>query len=295
MDGKVSIVIPTVNRIDKLLSVLSSYLQQKNILEIIIIDDCSTDGTEKYFKDNYNSKIRFVKNESPLGAAKSKFKGIQIAKGDYILFGEDDLYLEKDYTEVLIANLLKENADFIAGRIIYLNEQESEEDALNRNNIFVENLYDKYFNHNFYSTSTKNEDVIFLHGIYLVRTAVIRNIGIDGNYKGNGWREETDPLIVAKSQGRKVIFCPFTVCFHLPRGIDKGGQHNNNKLIYEFWVFKNNLYFFKKNQLFLRQNNIIKGNPYKENILYMSHRIYNNYLLKIIPKFKKALKTRGGN
>ncbi len=286
----VSIIIPTHNRIDKLSITLESYLKQSNLLEVLIIDDASTDNTEEYFSNLENPKIQYIRNTKRLGAALSKWIGVQKSQGEYILFGEDDLYLSQNYIETLLREMTVEDADLIGGRIIYLDNEEMEEDAITRNNFNPKKLYDKYFNHKFNSKPLNNEEVIFLHGIYLVRNSIIKNVGIDANYGGNGWREETDPQITAKAQGYKIVFTPFTICFHLPRGQNLGGQHTFNRWVYEYWVYKNNLYFLKKHFKYLKQIGFIRYNPTIDNIIYISLRLYENYILKIAHKIKRLLK-----
>ena len=45
----ISVIIPTYNRIDKLERVLPSYLSQRHVGEVIVVDDASSDGTRDFF------------------------------------------------------------------------------------------------------------------------------------------------------------------------------------------------------------------------------------------------------
>ena len=67
--------------------------------EVIIGDDCSTDGTQKklkYYKDKYPSKIKLILNEKNLGITKNAQNVLNACKGEYICtIAGDDLLLPK--------------------------------------------------------------------------------------------------------------------------------------------------------------------------------------------------------
>ena len=96
---KVSVIIPVFNKNVYLDVCLKSVLSSpSDDLEIICVDDCSTDGSYETLL-NYsasNSRIRLYRNEENLGVSYSRNKGIELAEGEYILFLDADDYLEKD-------------------------------------------------------------------------------------------------------------------------------------------------------------------------------------------------------
>lgn len=97
--GKISIVIPTHNRLEQLKNCINSMLSQtyKNI-EIIIIDDCSTDETKEYFMKNPNKKIRYFLNEKNLGMGLNRQKAFKVLTGDFVIFcDDDDYYIDDNY------------------------------------------------------------------------------------------------------------------------------------------------------------------------------------------------------
>lgn len=93
---KISVVIPTYNRERTLKRSIESVLKQTYLnIEIIIIDDCSTDNTEQIVKSFNNEKIRYIRLDKNSGACVARNKGIEIATGDYIAFQDsDDEWLE---------------------------------------------------------------------------------------------------------------------------------------------------------------------------------------------------------
>ena len=87
----VSVVIPTHNRSELIKNAVSSVLSQtyKNI-ELIIVDDASTDKTEEVVKSLDQSKIRYIKNEEAKGGNYARNLGISSSKGKYVAFLDDD-------------------------------------------------------------------------------------------------------------------------------------------------------------------------------------------------------------
>lgn len=91
----VSVIIPTYNRGQLILDSINSVLNQtyKNI-ELIVVDDCSTDDTEKTVKSIDDSRIKYIKLEKNSGACVARNKGIEISRGEFIAFNDsDDLWL----------------------------------------------------------------------------------------------------------------------------------------------------------------------------------------------------------
>ena len=129
----ISVIITTYNRKEYLKNAIESVLNQSyKDIEIIIIDDCSTDGTEEEIKslysDNKNLYIyRNTKNQGP--GINRKYALTNKAKGEYIVFlDDDDIFLEKDYFAKAIDKLNKDtNLSMVACNHIIYNSQTKEE------------------------------------------------------------------------------------------------------------------------------------------------------------------------
>ena len=102
---KLSIIIPTYNRSKYITKCLSSVLNQtyKNI-EVIIIDDGSTDNTEEIIKTFNDERIRYFKNTNH-GIGYSRNFGIEKATGDYIFFLDSDDYINSDSVDKMLKNI----------------------------------------------------------------------------------------------------------------------------------------------------------------------------------------------
>ena len=96
-----SIVIPVFNEINflnKLFDQIETYFNKENI-EIIVIDDGSTDGSSNLLnelkkKNNYKFLFRLIKSDKNYGKGKAIQTGIKNSHGEYILL--QDAYLELD-------------------------------------------------------------------------------------------------------------------------------------------------------------------------------------------------------
>lgn len=98
-ESLISIVLTNYNRENFILEQLDSIIAQiyRN-WELIITDDCSTDGSkaiiQEFIKKNGDRKITFLRNEKNLGVAKNFEKGLRSATGEYIaVCDSDDVWL----------------------------------------------------------------------------------------------------------------------------------------------------------------------------------------------------------
>ena len=88
---KVSVIIPTYNRADKLLGSVKSVLNQtyKN-LKLIIVDDASTDDTERVVSEINDERIFYHKLEKNIGAAGARNAGVKLSDSKLIAFHDSD-------------------------------------------------------------------------------------------------------------------------------------------------------------------------------------------------------------
>ena len=92
---KISVIIPTFNRIRLVARAIDSVLKQSlNPYEIIVVDDGSDDGTSEMIHNKYKS-IKLIQQQNN-GVSAARNKGIKHAKGDWIgLLDSDDEWTEK--------------------------------------------------------------------------------------------------------------------------------------------------------------------------------------------------------
>lgn len=120
---KISVIVAVYNTERYLERCLKSLLDQtyKN-LEIIIIEDKSTDASNKILKkyEKFNN-IKIVYNKENKGLSYSRNVGLRKATGDYIGYVDSDDYVDNDYYEKLMKAILDKRADIAIGdiKIVY--------------------------------------------------------------------------------------------------------------------------------------------------------------------------------
>ncbi|MDY0040840.1 MAG: glycosyltransferase, partial [Desulforhabdus sp.] len=106
----VSIVIPTYNRLDLLKEALECVLNQTvQPAEILVVDDGSTDGTPDYVRGIDSELLRCIRKEHT-GAPDTRNRGIVEARGNYILWVDDDDLLQADALSSHLSTLAKHPA-----------------------------------------------------------------------------------------------------------------------------------------------------------------------------------------
>ena len=119
---KISIIIPVYNVEKYLKQCLDSVISQsyKN-LEIICINDCSTDNSLEILKDyaSKDSRIKILCNEKNLKVGLTRNRGLEIATGDYIHFLDADDWMEENSYEILVNTLNSNKVDILQFNLQY--------------------------------------------------------------------------------------------------------------------------------------------------------------------------------
>jgi len=87
----ISVIMPTYNRLKFLPETVESILNQTlSDFELIIINDGSTDGTDEWITQQTDKRIRYINFSKNQGLSNARNKGLDVAKGKYIAFADDD-------------------------------------------------------------------------------------------------------------------------------------------------------------------------------------------------------------
>lgn len=195
MNDLLSIIIPAYNIENYIGRCLESLINQTyQSLEIIVIDDGSTDNTLSVI-DEYchkDSRIKFIHKENE-GVSLARLVGMKEAKGSYIGFVDGDDVVDQDMFEILIKNAKKYNADishcgyvmdfpdghsdyyYNTGKKVIQNNFEGLKDLLEGkfiepglwNKIYKKELIEVYINQNTMDHSIKNlEDLLINYYLF---------------------------------------------------------------------------------------------------------------------------------
>lgn len=273
---KISIIIPVYNSEKFIDRCLTSILNQTyKDYEIILINDGSTDSSLQILR-KYEKNYDFVKvySQKNHGISYTRNKGIDKAKGEYIIFIDNDDWIDKDYLEKYINYIEENNFDIVCGGY----KRTTNTDVLFEKNITsLDDVY-KYLAPwaKIYKKSIiKDNNIKFLdfsigEDVYfnILYYDKIKNFGII-NYNGYNWYNNEDSF--SNSIQKKELISPLYL-------LDQIYNNINEKNKFEFFfIFYVNWYlsfapFYKKKEF-------IK--IYKQ--LY-------NWIEKRYPKYKKNKK-----
>lgn len=190
---KVSVIMPTYNRKKTLKKAVLSVLNQtEKDLELIIVDDGSTDGTESLVNEFDDNRIKYFKRDNH-GIGVSRNFGIENANGEYFTFVDSDDYIDENFVKKMHQKAKEDKLDIVVCNYInvYTNGKQEEiklnsfENSTLRKNpeliniinlgpcnkIFKKTLFKKQDNR--FLEDTKYEDVNFV--IKMLKSA--ENIG----------------------------------------------------------------------------------------------------------------------
>jgi glycosyltransferase involved in cell wall biosynthesis len=137
----VSIIIPTYNYAEYLPRAIQSCLDQSyKFLEIIVIDDGSTDNT-KEIVESYGKKIIYIRQENS-GVSSARNRGLEEASGNFIAFLDADDYLTENAIEVRLDVLLRKPS---AGTVITETYSQKGSDLYCKPRFKTEIMSDKFY------------------------------------------------------------------------------------------------------------------------------------------------------
>ena len=115
MSEKISVIVPIYNSMDCLEKCVKSICAQTYTdLEILLIDDGSTDGTDKLCErlasEDYRIRTYHKKNG---GASTARNIGIRLAKGEYLGFVDSDDYIEEDMYALMMETALERDVPIV--------------------------------------------------------------------------------------------------------------------------------------------------------------------------------------
>ena len=130
----ISVIVPVYNVEPYLRKCLDSILNQTyRNLEIIIVDDGSTDDSGKICDEYHDSRIQVFHTENR-GLSAARNLGLDHAAGQYIGFVDSDDWIEPDMYEVLLNKALETGADVVECGV-YITSQNKTEEKKRRNSI----------------------------------------------------------------------------------------------------------------------------------------------------------------
>lgn len=121
---KVSIIVPVYNTKKYLKKCIDSVIGQTyDNIEIIIINDCSSQNIDEVVNKYQDERIIYLKNNKNMGIGYNRNLGIRKAVGDYICFVDSDDYVKVDFVEKMVDKCIKEDLDMCICDYNYVSEE----------------------------------------------------------------------------------------------------------------------------------------------------------------------------
>lgn len=101
-----SICIPTFNRAEHVFNLVKDILRcQSNEIEVVVMDNCSTDETKKFLSSIDDNRFVYIQNSQNIGGMLNSVKVLTVANGKYALLCLDRDYIESQYILSFIDSL----------------------------------------------------------------------------------------------------------------------------------------------------------------------------------------------
>ena len=123
MKKKLSIIVPVYNEVNTVLIVLNKLIKlnlyNNFTIEIIVIDDNSTDGTKELLKnfqrENLNENLKFIYKDKNTGKGDSQRLAIPLCDGDFTIIQDADLEYNINNINSLLELMVNQNHDAVLG------------------------------------------------------------------------------------------------------------------------------------------------------------------------------------
>ena len=107
----VSVVIPAYNCTAYIALAIDSVLGQQVPLEVIVVDDCSTDDLPGLMtRYRGEPRVRYVRNEKNQGVAQTRNRGVSLARGEYVAFLDADDYWAEEKLRLQLDRIRQKQA-----------------------------------------------------------------------------------------------------------------------------------------------------------------------------------------
>ena len=222
---------------------LQSYPQ--DCLELLFVDNASSDGSADYIKEEYGhlKNLRIVQNDKNYGYAEGNNRGFHQARGQYVLVCNNDLELHKDLVKEMVAVAQSKKAAAVNPKIMFLNKPGIINNAGSR----LEPksswpVYDIGINEKDEGQYDQIREITALCGAcVLFSRSFLKTVGLfDGKFFM--YFEDGDLSWRGQRGGYKYYFAPKAITYHVHTGSSKEGSP-----LFNHFVGRNRILILTKN------------------------------------------------
>jgi len=220
----ISIIICTYNRCESLKDTLSSLAELKSNdqfnWEVIIVDNNSSDQTRSVVEEQqpaFNDRLRYI-YESEQGLSCARNRGIKEAKGEIIVFTDDDVLVDENWLKYICEGYEQDDPDCLFGKILPKWQDCIAPNWLIENKKYLTNL--AILDHGDKKEVVTTKDKHFFGANFSIKKDVFRNgfefdekFGIKGEKRMQG--DDTELFYYLVSNKKKIIYEPKSLVWHV--------------------------------------------------------------------------------
>ncbi len=175
---KLSIIIPVYNEIKTIKKLLLKVVnQQIKDIQIIVVDDFSTDGTTEVIKNDLNQYIdKIIYHEKNMGKGAAIRSAQKYVNGDIVIIQDADLEYDPEDYKLLIDPIINKRTSVVYGSRVLNTKRYNSKNFIS--------LYRIFFNHmlTIFSNFVNNQNLTDAHTCYKVfETKIFKNIKLSEN------------------------------------------------------------------------------------------------------------------
>lgn len=212
--GMVSVVVLTINRKEDIIRCIES-LEKSSYkdIELIVVDNGSTDGTSIEIKNRFK-QVKLIVNKTNLGISEGRNVGQRNSKGEYVLFLDCDTIVDKNMISELVAQINSDDSvGLVVPKMYYYDKPNLLWFAGAKLNIFTSQAVN--IGAGEYDKGQYEKVVSVSHGptAFLVSRKVLDKVG-DHDKKYFMCYADTDFAFRTRAAGFKTVFCPKAILWH---------------------------------------------------------------------------------
>jgi GT2 family glycosyltransferase/predicted Zn-dependent protease len=233
----VSIIIPVLNNFKLTKQCLDAIKRVDGLTnsEIIVVDNASTDSTPAFLQEaKREGRLDFIRNETNQGFARACNQGAAQARGDFLLFLNNDTVPVAGWLDALFFAAKQPSIGIVGAKLLYANN------TIQHAGIgWINGVPDHPHRHAHPfapEVNTPRElDMVTGACLMIRRDLFLQLAGFDESYR-NGV-EDIDLCLRVRASGRKVVYEPKAVVYHLEgQSVGRFNHVNENlKIFFERW------------------------------------------------------------
>jgi GT2 family glycosyltransferase len=241
----VSVVVATIGRGRLLMRTVRGLLENDHPdFEVIVVDQTAEPEPDvQRFMEGGDTRVRYIRRRQP-GLPDARNEGVAAARGDVILFVDDDVIPERGLISAHAAAYAEDGVGGVAGRVLPPGDLPGRPER-RHSHIAKIRFCGLAVRDHFDADVRTAADHVRGCNMSFLRRAIDDAGGFDGRFGGSAHLEETDLALRVRARGYRLVFEPAAALVHLLE--PAGGCRPKDLRNWFFWYGHNSCLFYRKN------------------------------------------------